>query len=1078
MGLQLKFAVKFPILTTLLLLFIFTRASFAVTISELSPAHSRPYLFSETYRSDLQKIIDQKLWAKQNLKEIKVKATDGDGFSAAFLFALTNEQRYLTQAKKWLLNIAKNGGDLGRRALNADTAFFKQGMPWLGDVYYNLDTRPLQAFDYLYNSLTPAEREFIHNGLSASARFRKNAMDTWWQTPNLVFKPTSMVAIHGLLTQDQSYIDWGFFRKSKSNLGGYFSTLNSMLRDNGPWNEAPIYAISHRPLSMSLEISDYLNRLTGKDWFNRILPGGSSVRGLMDYYIKTTYPAETRPNAGRAYRILTYGDGATGQYGDLYLISDNPYQRNLKQELASAYKITRDPDYAAFLKLDKNYQSDLLYKPELPVSPLLPMAPSSIWKNFGLAFLRSDNSRGYWNNPDSIAASLLFRQGYGHGHSDALSITLFAAGQLFYPDYNAVQYENPAIGWTASSIAHNTVVVDSMNSSLPKTVNTIHEFNADLDVVQAQVSEPLGISKIRTLALAPDYLLDIFHINSLTPRTFDYLLHSFGKIQTNGDTAYLQQAPFSPRYGGIKNFKAMTTDEQWSVNFKMDLEQQSIRTRHLINQFIGKDTNQQEIEKAFGIDNTNSFKPSGVSIEMAAQANTEVGIGEDKYGLSFLAARRRDTKNSTFITIHSPFYTDGEAPGHTLETLIDNRAGTVVKITTDSSIDIHAVSHLQGKTRLSNHNASILVEFTDYAYLRVNKKTLEFDQGGNWQRFSFSARESGLKNAISSGIIDSGEFDTSASDDTEIQINSFPELVVLKDFADSAFTLSVTNLTSKTVNASLTLAANAAYRIPRPNIQLGLIPAYQTHSTKINLGRYNKPVGIDTLPIQINLDDADRPINHGIMVSAGPGLIETYDDINSPSYRIHTFNSSVDISMREGAVQQIRSNMDKVIYSGQPLFAISDGQKIYSSLEKTIDTSYTWPNKEQASVITEINNRIRWHLLTIQDRFYLKLDDVYTRPETVTFIFDKHNTVIDWKQTRFLMEGKTQLLISSTAALINARAFELPLKGTDKSICINNLASMQWLNNDDNLGLLIKRNNDEQWSFGVCENGTLATWIK
>ena len=1022
-------------------------------------------------------MIDEKPWAQQGFLELKQQANEGDGYSAAFLFALTEQQEYLQIAKKWLLTLAENGGDLGSRALKADASFFKQGMPWLGDVFYNLDTRPLKAFDYLYNSLTPTERELIQSGLAASASFRKNAMDTWWQTPNLVFKPTSMVAIHGLLTQDPTFMDWGFFRDSNSNLGGYFSSLNNMLKDNGPWNEAPIYAVSHRPLSMSLEISDYLNRITGKDWFNRILPNGSSVRGLMDYYINTTYPAETRPNGSKVYRLLTFGDGATGQRGDVYLYSDNPHQRNLKGELAKAYKISLDPAYAAFLKLDKNYQPNLLSKPVLPVSPLMPKAPSSIWENFGLAFLRSDNSRGYWNNPASMAASLLFRQGYGHGHSDALSITLFASGQLFYPDYNAVQYENPAVGWTANSIAHNTVVVDGMNSSLPKSVTTYHEFNPDLNVVQAQVKEALGINKIRTLALTQDYLLDIFHVNSLIPRSFDYLLHSFGKIQPSNEPAYSMQAPFSPRYSNIKNFKSMTTDGSWSVEFKMDLEQVSKRAKHLVNQFSDPNTNKQQIENAFGMNNTQAFKPSTLSVDMSADADTQVGIGEDDYGLSFLAARRRNKKNTTFITTHTPIDAGSNTSGYTVKTLIDNHSGTVVKITTDSSIDIHAISHRQGETKLSTENATILAEFNNYAYLRINKKTLEVNQGGQWRRFSFAAKASGIEKAISFGEINADEFDMSVSAVKKIQINSFPELVILKDFEDSAFTLSITNLTNKTVKASLRLPENTNYSIPQNNIQLGLIPAYQTNATKINLGRYFKPTGIDALPIYIKLDDAEPPINHGIMVSAGPGLVETHDNLSNPSYRIHTFNSSIDVSMREGGIEQIMDNLGNVIYSGQALFNLSDGKTTFSSSQKTIESSYTWPNKEQATVITEINNHIRWQLLTIQNRFYLKLDDVYTRPVAVSFTFDKNNKAIDWHHSRYLEDGKIRLLNSNSSALIKARAFELPLKDTDKSICINNLASRQWLNSDNKLGLLLNRNENEQWSFGICGREKLAQWV-
>ncbi len=409
--------------------------------------------------------------------------------------------------------------------------------------------------------------------------------------------------------------------------------------------------------------------------------------------------------------------------------------------------------------------------------------------------------------------------------------------------------------------------------------------------------------------------------------------------------------------------------------------------------------------------------------------------------------------------------------------MIDNHEGTVVKISTDSFVDIHAISHLKGKTSLSDRNAAILAEFTDYAYLRADKKTSEFKQGGgNWERLSFPAEATGLSNDISSGIIDEVDFVDYISSDTKIQVNSFPELVVLKDFANSEFTLSVTNLTNKAVDASLSLPAITAYSIPQSNFQLGLIPAYQTHSTRISLGRYSKPAGIDALPIYIHLDNSDQPVSHGIMVSAGPGLVENYDDINNPSYRIHTYSSSIDVSMRDGGVQRIRDKQGNEIYSGQPLFKLSDGQTSYSSLGNTIKTSYTWPNKEQASVITEINNLIRWQLLTIQDRFYVKLDDVYTRLDTVSFVFDKQNSAIDWNGAHYVAEGKKALLSSAHSKIIDTRALELPLNDSNVSICINNLASRQWINTNESLGLVISRNKNEQWSFGICDHDALEEW--
>src|SRR5215510_15539988 len=106
------------------------------------------------------------------------------------------------------------------------------------------------------------------------------AMDRWTQTPNLVFKPTSTVALAGLATDNKELIEWGFRRTKPwgARLGGYDVVLNTMLKDGGPWHEAPIYPIAHEDLVLSSRMSRYLGLLTGKDWFGTPLPNGGSPK--------------------------------------------------------------------------------------------------------------------------------------------------------------------------------------------------------------------------------------------------------------------------------------------------------------------------------------------------------------------------------------------------------------------------------------------------------------------------------------------------------------------------------------------------------------------------------------------------------------------------------------------------------------------------------------------------------------------------------------------------------------------------------------------------------------------------------
>ena len=84
------------------------------------------------------------------------------------------------------------------------------------------------------------------------SRYKMRAMDRWTQTSNLVFKPTSTVALAGLST-DNSELG---FRRTKpwgARLGGYDIVLDMMLKDEGP--EAPIYPIAHEVLPMIARLS-------------------------------------------------------------------------------------------------------------------------------------------------------------------------------------------------------------------------------------------------------------------------------------------------------------------------------------------------------------------------------------------------------------------------------------------------------------------------------------------------------------------------------------------------------------------------------------------------------------------------------------------------------------------------------------------------------------------------------------------------------------------------------------------------------------------------------------------------------
>src|SRR5262249_47880725 len=147
-----------------------------------------------------------------------------------------------------------------------------------------------------------------------------------------------------------------------------------------------------------------------------------------------------------------------------------------------------------------------------------------------LAMLRSEESPAYWTDGRSIAVLERMTQDYGHGHRDAFAITLHGAGRLLYPDYNFIQYENPAIGWTPNTVAHNTMVVDGQDSTSAPPTAERHEFSPEVKFLATSASGLFpGVDQTRALMLTREYLLDIFHAGSAVPHTYDYLMHSFGR---------------------------------------------------------------------------------------------------------------------------------------------------------------------------------------------------------------------------------------------------------------------------------------------------------------------------------------------------------------------------------------------------------------------------------------------------------------------------------------------------------------------------------------------------------------------
>jgi len=409
----------------------------------------RPYFMPPSEREFLRELILKQPWAKTDYEQMRTAASKGDGFAGAFLYALDGDLRGAAIAQQWLLGKYGKGAYWTVRAaerLNGD--FFKGGQVGIPEVYYDTDISGYLAFDWAHDGLEANARKEIEEGIVLWSRYKMRAMDRWTQTANLVFKPTSTVAFAGLATGNNDLIEWGFLRTKPwgARLGGYDVALDTMLKDGGPWYEAPIYPIAHEVLLMIARLSRWRGLYDQKDWFGSRYANGGSGKGLMDYYIDSAYPIERTGFGPGQIRVANYGDGSTNAMGDLILVNPAAAEGNIvmHEPLIAAYNVSREPRYGAFVSMIPGYTPNLIDHPPLPAEIPLPPAPSKVWPTHGMAMLRSDESQSYWTSGKAIAVFQIMSQGYGHDHRDKFSISLHGAGRVIYPDYNALQYENPS----------------------------------------------------------------------------------------------------------------------------------------------------------------------------------------------------------------------------------------------------------------------------------------------------------------------------------------------------------------------------------------------------------------------------------------------------------------------------------------------------------------------------------------------------------------------------------------------------------------------------------------------------------
>jgi hypothetical protein len=966
------------------------------------PAHERPFLMPAAERERILATIRSEEWAKAEHVRVKAAAEKGDGYQSAFLYALEGDAKYLPAARKWLMGrFGANAWGVKRATERlADAEFFKGGQVGIPEVYYDTDLSHLIGYDWVAKGLNEADRKELHDGLVAWARYKMRCMDRWTQTANLVFKPTCTVAFTGLVTQDQDCLDWGFRRTKPWGgvLGGYDVVLDTMLLDGGPWREAPIYPIAHEVLPLLGKMSWYRSLYSGRDWWSAKLAGGCSPKGLMDYYLDTAYPIERTGFGAGQVRVATYGDGATNGKGDLFLANPAGDGLNCASALIPAYLASGDPRYAAFIAMIPDYKPNLVDCRPLPAKTELPPAPSTVWPNYGLAMLRSDESPAYWTSGKSIAVFMLMSQGYGHDHRDKFSLTLHGAGRLLYPDYNAIQYENLSIGWTRCSPSHNTVLVDEQDTRNATPTGIRHEFSPGVKFLAVSASGVFeGVDQTRALLLTREYLLDLFHLASRFPHAYDYLIHSFGKAQPSQSEQYKPSDALKRRYWLLDNVHARSTDQPWSMDFVIR-EEAGARKGKYGNEWY---------------DHT-----AAVRVTMAAEPGTLVAHGVWGDELAQLVAKhhkgavmdrlnallvRRSGRETVFATVHEP-YAGADQPRVTRVTKLGESAeAIVVRVETPEFTDYAAVAF--GPQANSPEHVVALsdppgaaVAFRNYGYLRVARDGAVTARGGwtGWRlpdakgpvtlngQPAAADKKDGL---LSFGRVLDAPPVIAKEPDCPLQVAVTPSTARMFERDRRTLFLKIKNTLKDDVNGRLEFELSEGLVAEPPAPTFGpLQPGAEAQvaatlvSNKPAAGRHTVSYRVVYRPAGAAAEIRTGALAMTAMV--GPTLEYLYEHGNS-CFLVNAPKYTAKLDMFAGRCRYLADDAGNAYLDGGLLFSFSDGNgEVFG--ESTTHAG-TWPNEAPAHLTAHAYDRCRWQAIFYGDRIFVRMDRGWTQFERTHF---------------------------------------------------------------------------------------------
>ncbi|MGI2169171.1 heparinase II/III domain-containing protein [Shewanella sp. MF05960] len=467
-------------------------------------------------------------------------------YDTGIIYQLTGEKKYATYVKDMLLQYAKLYPELPlhpKRKSSNEGKLFWQG---LNEAVWLMHT--VQAYDFIYDSLTPSERERIETGAITPAVLflSEQSPRTFNKVHNHGTWATAAVGMSGYVLGKPLWVERALYDLTLSKKGGFMRQLDELFSPDGYYNEGPYY--------QRYALMPFVT-------FAKAIEQNEPQRKIFQYRDGILLKA-INTSVALSYNTLLFplNDAIKSKAIDTI---------ELVNGVAIAYGINSDPQ---LLDIAKQQHNILLTGDGLKVAQAL---DKGLMQPFPfISALYRDGKQGdkgalvVMRQGRATDQAIVFKateQGLGHGHFDKLTWQFYDAGNEIISDYGAARFLNIEAkfgggylpendSWAKQTIAHNTLVVDETShfNGKVKTANqfhpTLHFFDPlpGLTIASASIDSAYEDVKFkRTQALIQIekrdavFGIDILQVNANKPHQYDLPVHYEGQLI---DTSFSREA--------------------------------------------------------------------------------------------------------------------------------------------------------------------------------------------------------------------------------------------------------------------------------------------------------------------------------------------------------------------------------------------------------------------------------------------------------------------------------------------------------------------------------------------------------